>query len=167
MPDFEPAMLFRGVRMIRSTTTRRDIYFRVSYCPPGHDLVRDLAVPGIQEVTIALPPGSRAIIFCSLKDVAEKVAQAIDAPVYHSKSGSVEKKAEVLQSRRDGKTPYIVATSAFGLEIDHPAVRWVVHVRVLWSAIDFAQEVGRLGRDGTGAQSIALAPPRRTPTPKG
>ena len=78
--------------------------------------------------------------------------------MYHSKSGSVEEKAEVLQQWRAGEPSYIAATSAFGMGIDHPAVRWVVHVGVPWSAIDFAQEVGRLGRDGAGGQSIVLVP---------
>lgn len=160
VPEFEGAMLLRGARMVRSLTMRRDIYFHVSHCPPNRDFVRDFAVPGIQDVIRGLTIGTRAIIYCSLKDVAEEVAQMIDAPVYHSKSGSVEAKAEVLQQWRAGEPSYIVATSAFGMGIDHPAVRWVVHVGVPWSAIDFSQEVGRLGRDGAGGQSIVLIPPQ-------
>lgn len=91
----------------------------------------------------ALPFDGRAIIYCRLKDAAEEVARAVNAPVYHSKSGSLEEKAETLQRWRNGAPP-IVATSAFGLGIDHPSVRWVIHVGLPWSAIDFAQEVGRL-----------------------
>ncbi|KAJ5465271.1 uncharacterized protein N7458_000957 [Penicillium daleae] len=136
----------------------RDIYFHVSHCPPNRDFVRDFAVPGIQDVIRGPAVGTHAIIYCSLKDVAEEVAQMIDAPVYHSKSGSVEEKAEVLLQWRAGEPSYIVATSAFGMGIDHPAVRWVVHVGVPWSGIDFAQEVGRLGRDGGGGQSVVLIP---------
>lgn len=94
-----------------------------------------------------------------MKGVAEGVVQALDAPVYHSKSGSVEEKAQVLQRWRDGAPPYIVATSAFGMGIDHAAVRWVVHTGVPWDLINFTQEVGRVGRDGAGGRSIILVPP--------
>ncbi|KAJ5117450.1 DNA helicase recq5 [Penicillium atrosanguineum] len=158
VPEFEQAMLLRGARMVRSPSMRRDIYFHVSHCPPNRNFVRDFAIPGIRDVIRGLAVGTRAIIYCRLKDMAEEVAQMIDAPVYHSKSGSVEEKAAVLQQWRGGEPSYIVATSAFGMGIDHPAVRWVVHVGVPWSAIDFAQEVGRLGRDGAGGQSIVLIP---------
>jgi superfamily II DNA helicase RecQ len=146
--------------MVRSVTMRRDIYFHVSRCPPKRDFVREFAVPEIQDVIRSLAVDTRAIIYCSLRDIAEEVAQMIHCPVYHSRSGSVEEKAEVLQQWRAGEPSYIVATSAFGMSIDHPAVRWVVHVGVPWNAIDFAQEVGRLGRDGAGGQSIVLIPPQ-------
>ena len=42
-------------------------------------------------------------------------------------------------------------------------LRWVVHVDVPSSAIDFAQEVGRLGREGHGGNSLVLIPPRWNP----
>jgi hypothetical protein len=41
----------------------------------------------------------------------------------------------------------------------------VIHVGAPWSLIDFAQEVGRLGHDGAGRQSIMLVPPQWKPTP--
>ncbi|RHZ43201.1 uncharacterized protein CDV56_101253 [Aspergillus thermomutatus] len=162
--EFERGMLLRGARMIRSPTTRRDIYFQVRQCPPHHDLVRDFAIPSIQESIAQLQPGTRCIIYGWQIAITEQIAEAIGSPIYHSKSGSVEEKAEVLQHWRDGQPAWVVATSAFGLGIDHPAVRLVVHVGVPWSLIDFAQEVGRLGRDGAGGQSVVLVPPQWKPT---
>jgi superfamily II DNA helicase RecQ len=44
-------------------------------------------------------------------------------------------------------------------------VQLVIHIGVPWSLINFAQEVGRLGRDGAGGQSIMLVPPQWKPTP--
>jgi hypothetical protein len=76
---------------------RRNIYFHVSHCPPNRDFVRDFAIPGIQDIIRGLAVGTRTIIYYSLKDMAEEVAQMIDAPVYHSKSSGVEEKAEVLE----------------------------------------------------------------------
>jgi superfamily II DNA helicase RecQ len=96
VPEFEQAMLLRSARMVRSLTIRRDIYFYVSRCPPKRDFVREFAVPRIQDVIRGLAVNTRAIIYCSLKDVAEEVTQIIDAPVYYSTSSSVEEKAKVL-----------------------------------------------------------------------
>lgn len=153
---FEEAMLLRGARLVRGPTTRRDIYYRVNLCPPNQELVRDFAVPGIQEVIRGLESGGRIIIYCCTKDLADEVGQLLQAPVYHSVSGSTEEKAAVLHRWRDGEPPYIVATSAFGMGIDHPHVRWVIHIGVPWTLIDFTQEVGRAGRDGRGGRSIVL-----------
>ncbi|OJD23078.1 hypothetical protein ACJ73_05575 [Blastomyces percursus] len=158
--EFERAMLLRGARMVGSHTTRRDITVRVSYCPPKRHFSGDFAIPGIQSLVASIEPGTRAIIYCQRRDAAEEMAQATTAPVYQSRSGSIEEKAEALQRWHDGDPSHMVATSAFGLGIDHGAVRWVVHMGVPHSMIDFAQEVGRLGRDGAGGQSLILVPPR-------
>lgn len=157
--EFEETMLLRGARMIRGRTTRQDIYYQVSLCPANQELVRDFAVPGIEQGVELLGSGERMIIYCCSKDLAEAIAPLIRAPVYHSVSGSTEEKAAVLQRWRDGKPPYIVATSAFGMGIDYPRVRWVIHVGVPWTLIDFTQEVGRAGRDGQGGRSVVLVQP--------
>jgi superfamily II DNA helicase RecQ len=127
---FEGAILLRGARMVRGPTTQRDIYYRINICPPNQGLVRDFAVPRIQEVIRGVKSGGRIIIYCCTKDLAEEVAQLLQAPVYHSISGSTEEKAAVLQRWRDGEPPYIVATSTFRIGIDHPRIRWVIHIGV-------------------------------------
>ena len=71
---FEEAMLLRGARMVRGPTTRRDIYYRVNICPPTQELVRDFAVPRIQEVIRSVESGGRIIIYCCTKDLAKEVA---------------------------------------------------------------------------------------------
>jgi superfamily II DNA helicase RecQ len=114
---------------------------------------------------VQVQPGTRCIIYGWQIAITEQIAEAIHSPVYHSKSGSTEQKAAVLQHWRDGQPAWIIATSAFGLGIDHPAIQLVIHVGAPWSLIDFAQEVGRLGCDGAGGQSIVLVPPQWKPTP--
>lgn len=93
----------------------------------------------------SLAVGTGASIYRSFKDLVEEVAQDTNASVYHAKFDSIEEKAEALQQWQPREPSYIVATSAFGMGMDHKAVRWGVYVGVRCSAI--AQEVGRLGRD--------------------
>ena len=54
----------------------------------------------------------------------------------------------------------MVATSTFGMGVNYPRVAAVLHVGAPANAIDFAQEVGWLGRDGYGGQSTIILPPR-------
>jgi superfamily II DNA helicase RecQ len=91
------------------------------------------------------------------------MAHILQCPFYHADSGTTEQKAMALEIWRDGKPHWISATSAFGMGIDHPTVRLVVHLDAPSSLIDFTQESGRLGRDQQGGRSIILLRPHWKP----
>jgi ATP-dependent DNA helicase RecQ len=66
---------------------------------------------------------------------------------------------DVLQRFRAGGARLVVATSAFGLGIDRPDVRVVVHVDPPESLDELWQEIGRAGRDGEPARAVLLSRP--------
>ncbi len=74
----------------------------------------------------------------------------VSSAAYHAGLRSAERD-EVHRCFHDGSYDVIVATSAFGMGIDKPDVRFVVHASVPDSLDSYYQQIGRAGRDGESA----------------
>jgi ATP-dependent DNA helicase RecQ len=81
------------------------------------------------------------------------------AEAYHAGLSGSERKAVQERFMAD-KTNVIVATNAFGMGVDKPDVRTVVHVSTPGALESFYQEAGRAGRDGLPSRAVLLAEPR-------
>jgi len=79
----------------------------------------------------------------------------ISSNFYHG-GISAKNKIKNLEEWLNGKTPTMVATNAFGMGIDHPNVRYVIHIQLPESLESYFQEAGRAGRNGDFAQAIIL-----------
>lgn len=84
----------------------------------------------------------------------------------HGKT-SREDRERVVAKWRDGSLDVVVGTSAFGLGIDYPHARTVIHACVPETLDRFYQEVGRVGRDGRAALSLIAPKPSDFRTAEG
>ncbi|MFK7920707.1 MAG: ATP-dependent DNA helicase RecQ [Bacteroidia bacterium] len=84
--------------------------------------------------------------------------QEISAAAYHGGLKSSER-SKIQQDWLEDRTRVIVATNAFGMGIDKPNVRFVVHHNLPFDLESYYQEAGRGGRDGETALAIAFANP--------
>jgi ATP-dependent DNA helicase RecQ len=98
------------------------------------------------------------LVYVATKRAAEALAVDLgghgrSVDVYHSGRRKKERSA-VHQGFLDGSIDVVVATTAFGMGIDKPDVRFVVHADISDSLDSYYQEVGRGGRDGLPAAAI-------------
>ncbi len=109
-----------------------------------------------------LPPegASGAVVYCATRGTTEKVAeflkgQGLAADYFHAGLTS-ERKREVQEAFRIGDLRVIAATNAFGMGIDKPDIRLVVHGDIPGSLENYLQEAGRAGRDQAPANCVLL-----------
>ncbi|HVL82052.1 MAG TPA: ATP-dependent DNA helicase RecQ [Actinomycetota bacterium] len=135
---------------------RPNIRFEVVRCLDEDDKrdrflerVRTLPAPGI------VYTATRA----SAEEVAELVgSQGVRTEAYHAGLGA-KRRRDVQQAFLDGEVDVMVATIAFGMGIDKPDVRFVLHYDVAASPDGYYQEIGRAGRDGEPAEAVLLYRP--------
>jgi len=104
------------------------------------------------------------IIYCSTTREVDNVYMAlqmlrIPAHRYHGKMTGSERNQEQEMYMKAGRRTVMVATSAFGLGIDKPDIRYIVHYQAPASLEQYVQEAGRAGRDGNKANCILLYDP--------
>ncbi len=74
---------------------------------------------------------------------------------YHAGLGASERR-RIEQEWLANRTQFVICTSAFGMGVNHPTVRWVVHYHAPLLLAEYVQEVGRAGRDGKPAIAVTL-----------
>ncbi len=158
--------------IVRASPIRDELVFDVMASPRGEERIEVLVESTRKLVEFAEESGRPwfGIVFtgfvkrgkrdwATIDTVGGALERALDVPVirYHGQlPASTRRRVEnkIYSILEEGGSAVIVATKAFGMGVDIPVIRWVVHYYPSDSMEDFYQEAGRAGRDGK--KSIVL-----------
>lgn len=156
----EDIVRFLGMRepeVVSSSPHRSNLAFEVMLCRDTTARLRALA-------RLAQRLRRPGIIYCTTTREVDTVYAmlmklGIPAHRYHGKMNAGERNAQQELFMKPGRRTVMVATSAFGLGIDKPDIRYVVHQQSPASLEQYVQEAGRGGRDGAKSNCILLHDP--------
>ena len=152
--DIAEQLGLRNPKTLVGSFDRKNLVYRVQQRSGQLDQIR---------AVIERHAGESGIVYCTTRADTESVCASLNdfgipALPYHAGMPDVDRHRN-QESFIEDRTPIIVATVAFGMGIDKPNVRFVVHAGMPKSLENYQQESGRAGRDGLEAECVLIFSP--------